>query len=319
MSRNLITGGTGLFGVHLARQLLADGEEVILFQRGANLPPGAADLAGRVEIASGDVGEWVHVVEAIRRSRADCIYHTAAILGAACEASAVSGFRVNVAGTLNVLEAARLLDVPDVMLVGSGATYGLADIPEHVTDATPQRPGNMYATTKLCAEMLGLQYHRQYGTNVRGARYGMVVGPGRQRTHHFGDWSGVIEQTARGLPYTAHVDPDAPCAYIYVKDAVQALRDLRRADASRLRQRMYNVHGFTATLREVAVVVRQHLPEAQIDFAWDRSEAMRVANRSLGYEMDTGAAFEDFECIIRYPLGPMVADFIADVRAGTAG
>jgi nucleoside-diphosphate-sugar epimerase len=319
MSRNLITGGTGLFGIYLARQLLADGEEVVLIQRRAELPRGAADLAGRVEIASGDVGELVHVLETIRRYRVDCIYHTAAILGSACEASAASGFRTNVGGTLNILEAARLLGVADVMFVGSGATYGLEDIPERVTDDTPQRPGNMYATTKLCAELLGLQYQRQYGINFRGARYAMIVGPGRQITHHYGDWSGVIERTAQGFPYTVHVDPDSPCAYIYVKDAVRALLELRRADASRLRQRMYNVHGFKATLREVAEAVRRHLPGAQITFEWDRGEAMRVANRSLSYGMDTTAAFDDFGFLLRYPLDPMIADFIADLRAGKTG
>jgi hypothetical protein len=58
MSWNPITGGTGLFGVYRARQPLADGEEAVLFQRRAELPRGAADLAGRVEVASADVGEW---------------------------------------------------------------------------------------------------------------------------------------------------------------------------------------------------------------------------------------------------------------------
>lgn len=319
MSRNLITGGTGLVGIHLARRLLADGEEVVLFQRQADLPHGAADLAGRVEIACGDVGEWVHVLDAVRRHRVNCIYHAAAVLSAGCEASAAGGFRTNVGGTLNVLEAARLLDVPDVLFVGSGTTYGLANIPQRVTDDTPQRPENMYGTTKLCAELLGLQYHRQYGVNFRGARYAMVVGPGRRITHHFGDWSGVIERAAQGLPYTVHSDPDFPCAYIYVKDVVQSLVDLKRANASRLRGRMYNIHGFSATLREVAAVVRQHLPKAQIDFDWDRSEAMRAANRSLSYEMVATAASEDFGSVIRYPLEPMITDFIADVRAGRTG
>jgi nucleoside-diphosphate-sugar epimerase len=319
MSRNLITGGTGLFGIYLARQLLADGEEVVLFQRRAELPRGAADLAGRVEIASGDAGEWVHVLEAVRRFRADCIYHAAAILSAACEASAASGFRVNVVGTMNVLEAARLLGVPDVVFVGSGTTYGLANVPRRIDDDTPQRPENMYATTKLCAELLGLQYHRQYGVNFRGARYAMIVGPGRQITHHYGDWSGVIERAAQGCPYTAHADPASPCAYLYVKDAVRALVDLRRANASRLRQRVYNVHGFAATLEEVAAAVRRHLPEAQIAFEWDQSEAMRIANRSLRYEMDNTAASEDFGYVVRYPLDALVADFIAEVRAGKAG
>ena len=62
MSRNLITGGTGLFGIYLARQLVAEREEVILFQRRSELPQSAGDLIGRVQVASGDIGEWVTVL-----------------------------------------------------------------------------------------------------------------------------------------------------------------------------------------------------------------------------------------------------------------
>lgn len=319
MSRNLITGGTGLVGVYLARQLLADGEGVVLFARRPALPPGAADLAGRVELAAGDVGELVHVLDTVRRYRVDCIYHTAAILSAACEASAASGFRTNVGGTLNVLETARLLGVADVVFVGSGTTYGLADIPPQISDDTPQRPANMYGTTKLCAELLGLQYHRQYGVNFRGARFAMIVGPGRRITHHFGDWSGIVEYPAKGLAYAVHSDPDCRCAYIYVKDVVRSLLDLKRAEASRLRQRMYNVHGFTATLGDVAAAVRQSLPAAQIAFQRDHGEAMRAANRSLAYTMDSTAAAEDFGYTTHYTVDAMVADFIAEVRAGRTG
>jgi nucleoside-diphosphate-sugar epimerase len=319
MSRSLITGGTGLVGGYLARQLLAEGEAVVLFQRGATLPRGAADLAGRVEIASGDVGEWVHVLDAVRRHRVDCIYHAAAILSAACEASPPTGFRVNVVGTMNVLEAARLLGVPAVAFVGSGATYGLANVPRRVDDGTAQRPENMYAATKLCAELLGVQYHRQYGIDFRGVRCGMIVGPGRQGSHLFGDWSATIERPALGHPYTVHSDPDSPCAYNYVKEVARTLVELRRADDARLRQRMYNIHGFSATLREVAEAVRRQIPRAQIAFDRDRGEAMRVANRSLSYQMDTTAAAEDFGYAVQYPLDAMVADFIAEVRAGRAG
>jgi len=82
---------------------------------------------------------------------------------------------------------------------------------------------------------------------------------------------------------------------------------------------MYNVHGFAATLREVADVVRTQLPEAQISFERDQSEAMRLANRSLVYEMDTTAASEDFGYDTRFPLDRMVPDFIAEVRTGRTG
>jgi hypothetical protein len=45
---------------------------------------------------------------------------------------------------------------------------------------------------------------------------------------------------------------------------------------------------------------------------------MRIANRSLRYEMDKTAASEDFGHVVRYPLDVLVADFIAEVRAGRA-
>ena len=82
---------------------------------------------------------------------------------------------------------------------------------------------------------------------------------------------------------------------------------------------MYNVHGFLASLRQVAAAVRRYLPEAQIAFEWEQSEAMRVANRSLCYEMDSTAASEDFGYRVRYPLDAMVADFIAEVRRASTG
>jgi len=67
MARNLVTGGMGLFGSYLARELLADGEEVILFQRRSKLPPSAADLEGKVEIHSGDITNWVQVLEVLKK------------------------------------------------------------------------------------------------------------------------------------------------------------------------------------------------------------------------------------------------------------
>jgi len=226
LTRNLITGGMGFLGVYLARKLLDDGEEVVLFQRRKKLPQSVADLEGKVEIFSGDIGNWVHVVEAIKKHRIDSIYHSAALLSKDCEASAASGFRVNVIGTLNVLEAARLLQVKNVTFVSSGATYGLVP-PRKIFNDTPQKAENMYSTTKICSELLGEQYHRQYGVNFLSVRFAMIVGPTRQISYYYGDWSGVIEMAARGKPYVVHSDPNIPCAYIYIKDAARALIELK--------------------------------------------------------------------------------------------
>ena len=59
MATNLITGGMGFVGAYLARELLAEGEEVVLFQRRSKLPSSLADLEGKVKIISGDISNWV--------------------------------------------------------------------------------------------------------------------------------------------------------------------------------------------------------------------------------------------------------------------
>jgi threonine 3-dehydrogenase len=146
----------------------------------------------------------------------------------------------------------------------------------------------------------------------------MVVGPTRQISYYYGDWSGIIERTAQGKPYVVHSDPNRPCAYIYIKDAVRAMVDLKKAEESKLRQRVYNVHGFMATLSEVAEQIKRHIPDSQITFDWDKSETMKIANSGVSYEMDNSAAFEDFGYQTRYFLAEMVEDFIKEVRAGRA-
>ena len=319
MARNLITGGMGFLGIYLARELLADGEEVILFQRRRELPPSGADIKDKVEIFSGDIGNWVHMVEAVKKYNIDCIFHVAALLSKDCEESAANGFRVNVAGTVNILEAARILGVKDLIFVSSGATYGTKNPPKKVYNDTLQNAENMYTTTKVCCERLGEQYYRQYGVNFRAIRYAMVVGPTRQISYYYGDWSGIIERTSQGKPYTAHSNPANPCAYIYVKDAARALVDLRRADENKLRQRVYNAHGFMATLTEMAEAIKKHIPNTQITFDWDKSQEMKVANSGVDYEMDNTVAFEDFGYETQYHLNEMVDDFIKEVRAGRAG
>jgi len=318
MTVSLITGGMGFLGTCLARLLLDRGDDVILFQRRSVLPAGATDLEGRVAINSGDISNLIHVLEAIKKYRVDSIYHTAALLSKDCEESAASCFEVNVVGTVNILEAARILGVKNVIYTSSGSVYGVKSIPRTIYNDTPQNAESMYATSKICCERLGEQYFRQYGVNFRGVRYAMVVGPTRQISYYYGDWSGIIERVAQGKPYAVHSDPEISCAYIYVKDAARAMIDLQGAREDRLRQRIYNIHGFNATLSQVTESIREMIPDSQIIFDQDNSEAMKAANSGVNYRMDNAAAFEDFGYDTRYHLTEMVKDFIKEVRVRVA-
>jgi nucleoside-diphosphate-sugar epimerase len=146
----------------------------------------------------------------------------------------------------------------------------------------------------------------------------MVVGPTRQISYYYGDWSGIIERTALGRPHVVHSNPNSPCAYIYIKDAVRAMVELKKAGEDRLRQRVYNVHGFMATLSEVAERIKKRIPDAKVTFDWDQSEGMKMANSGVNYEMDNAVASQDFGYQTQFFLDEMVEDFIKEVRAGRA-
>lgn len=317
MGKNLVTGGLGAVGIYLVRDLLERNEEVVIFETKAELPPFAADVKGKAELIKGDVGSWVQVIEAVRKYNISSIYHLATLLTHSSAADPQASFRTNVVGMMNVLEAARIFRVKDLIFTSSCATYGQAvPPPKMVYNDTLQRPDTMYGINKLYCERLGEQYHRQYGVNFRSVRYSIVSGPGRSPSHYFYDWSGVIEKPARGKPYTVHVDPLLPCGYMYVKDASRVLIELKDAQESKLRQRVYNVDGFLANITEVANTVKKYIPDAQITFDWDKSEDMKTYNRANSFKVDNMLATEDFGYEPRYLLDEMVADFIEEVRKG---
>lgn len=315
MGNSLVTGGLGFIGRFLVRQLLEEGDQVVVYGRKNVLPRAAQDLEGRIKIVKGDVKNFVRLLDTVRAHQIDSIYHTSATLVLDCEESPAECFQTNVAGTVNIFEVARLQSLSDVIYISTGMVYGSVP-PRKIFDDTPHHPTLMYATTKECCEHIGNYYHQKYAINFRGIRFPMVIGPGREISYYFGDYSGAVEMPARGEPYTIHVDPDNISCLIYVKDVAGALIALKKADEGKLRQRVYNVQGFNATMHEVAETVKRLLPEAQVEFDWDQSEQMKTANSAVYYELDNAAAREDFGWQPQYPLDKMVQDFTKEIRAG---
>jgi len=320
MGRNLVTGGLGFLGSYIARGLLDRGEEAVIFDAKSEAPYFAADLEGKVEIVQGDISNWTNVLDTVKKYGIDSIYHAAGLVTRASAEDLSRAFKVNVGGMMNVLEAARILGVKDVLFTSTCSTYGsiVSPPPATLDDYTLQKPDTMYAVTKVCCEKLGEQYYRQYGVNFRAIRYSMVVGLGRPLSYFYGDWSGVIEVPAQGKPYTAHSDPSIPCSYIYGRDAVRAMFALKDAPENSLRQRVYSIDGFTANLDEVIAAVRKHIPDARINFEADKTGEMKAYNGALGFKVDNTAAFEDFGYKPQYLLDDMVADFIKEVRGAKA-
>jgi UDP-glucose 4-epimerase len=223
--RAIVTGGAGFIGSNLVDALLARGDEVTVIDdlstgRRENLEPALGHGAGLLVI---DIRDGEELGAAIEEHKPETIFHLAAQIDVrrsledpAWDAS------INVAGTINVLEAARVHGVARIVNSSTGgAIYGEAErIPSD--EHTPPLPEAAYGQSKLAAEgYLGL-YERLYGQNSVTLRYGNVYGPRQDPLGEAGVvaiFSGLLE--TGGQP-TVFGDGLQTRDYVYVGDVVAA-------------------------------------------------------------------------------------------------
>jgi threonine 3-dehydrogenase len=310
----LVTGGTGLIGAALARLLLEGGEgPVALF----DLHPSTrrlGELASRVEVLRGDVGTFAHVLDAVRRVRPSTIYHLGAMLSVPCEADPEGAIRANALGTFHVLEAARLLDVPQVLFASSIGTYG-ADVGDGpLTNATLQRPLFLYGATKLFGEHLGLFYRRTRGLDFRGVRFPSIVAPGVATPGAVQYLSWVIEAAAGGRPFTIPVAPETRVPILYLADAARALRELAAAPREPIRTAVYLLGGPTPvpSAAELAALIRARVPGARIEFAPD--PALQRLVEPLARPIADDEARAEWGWAPRYGVQAMLDEFLRELR-----
>jgi len=311
MGKNLITGGLGFIGYHLTNLLLDQGEEVTIFDvaAGSRL---FRDIQSRVTLIRGDVSNWSQVLDSVRTSRPDCIFHAGAMLPPGSEQNPQAAFSINMNGTYNVLEAARMFDVKSVMFISTLATYG-RDVPAVVPNDAAQHPLNMYGVTKVCGERLGEYYQRRFGVNFRGVRLTPILGMGRLDSAQSAYIYKSGQEAAMGRPYSIYVEPDTSIAILYVKDAAWGLYDLRNAPEDKLSTRIYNLYGLTATGQGIRDAILKAVPDAKIDFKPDAQQTQLVHN--LPEKLDDAMARHDWGWAPRYSLDEAVADFVKDVRS----
>lgn len=179
--RVLITGITGPVGSFLADYLLTlDGLELFGFKRWRSDPRPIEHLYGRVTMLEGDIEDPYAIGQVIEQVRPERIFHLAAqSYPSASWAAPIATMRVNVEGTLNLLEAVRRhCPQARVHIAGTSAEYGWvepADVP--IRETHPLRPLSPYGVSKVAAELSGLQYHANYGLHVIVTRSFNHVGP----------------------------------------------------------------------------------------------------------------------------------------------
>jgi len=225
--RFLVTGGAGFVGFHVCERLLKDGHAVWTFDdlndfyepriKRGNIGDLQA-LAKPFTFVHGDLTNRARLDELLGSARFDQIIHLAARAGVRPSLKEPALYqRVNVEGTVNLLEAARCNGVKKVIVASSSSVYGVnSKVPFSESDPifcaiSP------YAASKLACEALGHVYHHVYGMDLVMLRFFTVYGP-RQRPDL------AIHKFARlisdGKPIPVFGDGSAARDYTYVTDTV---------------------------------------------------------------------------------------------------
>ncbi len=179
--KSLIIGGAGFVGAYLVRHLKNDlGQEVAV----TKMPHEQLNIDGvdmdDIEVLNLNILNEDEIVELFNKVHPDYIFHLAAQSSVSVSwKNPALTIDVNVKGGVNVLEALRKLDYkPRTLLIGSGEEYGHIRPGETpITEDNNTRPGNIYAATKACQNMLGKIYADAYGLNVMMVRAFNHIGP----------------------------------------------------------------------------------------------------------------------------------------------
>jgi UDP-glucose 4-epimerase len=215
--RALVTGGAGFIGSHLVDALLAHGHAVAVVD---DLSTGSRErVPDGVTLHVLDVAEIALVMA---DERPDVVFHLAAQVDVRHSVSdPARDARVNVAGTANVLEAARRAGVRRVLLASTAGVYGDA-APIPTPESAPVEPYSPYCAGKAAAETYLALFTRLHGLSTLSLRFGNVYGP-RQNPH--GE-AGVIAifagAAAAGDVVTVYGDGNQTRDYVYVGDAAAA-------------------------------------------------------------------------------------------------
>ncbi len=262
MSLALVSGAHGFVGSHLARALLANGDDVRVLDRPA---PRIADVGGErlsgldllgirgeVELAEADLRDAEAVAAAV--AGADSVFHLAAqtIVGVA-RRSPLETFEVNVRGAWNVFEACREHDVARVVFASSDKAYGSSPELPYREDF-PLRAAYPYDASKAAADTIARSYANAYGLPLAVTRFANVYGEGDL------NFSRLIPETVvallEGRAPVIRSDGSPERDFLHVDDAVAAYLAIAAALESGAAGEAFNAGGERPhSVREVVELI----------------------------------------------------------------
>lgn len=307
----LVTGGLGAIGSWVVRELVASGHRPVVFDVTADTRL-VVDVADRMTVYTGSVTNLAAVLRIAKAHRVRRAIHLAALMPPACYADPADAIRVNVQGTVALLEAAQLLEWERLVYFSSKAVYGevgqIHRYPTYqpVTEEHPLQPTDIYGTTKLLSEQIIERYRREAGLDVITLRMGSTFGPGKTRHGSLSFYSEAIGRAHRGLPVRFPREEDWKTDLIYNADVGRAA--VLACFAGSPRRTVFNIaSGRGVTLVEFRQALQRSFP--QVTFQWAGLLELQPEAPRTHYVMDTLRAREDLGFEPGFTLEQAMAHF----------
>lgn len=312
-SRVLVTGGTGFIGSYVAQDLLEQGHDVVAYDLSTDTDIlQKLGIADDVTVRRGDVTDPTDVVRAVRRTGSSHIVHLAALLTNTAAENPRAAMQVNIEGTNNVFETARTLDeqVERVAWASSAAAYAPPEnYDDWVTEDDLVYPDTLYGATKAYNEHQAQVYAAEFDVSSVAIRPTVAYGPYRE-TGGSAFLANIVEKPALGEPFSVEYG-DQYIDWQHVADIAQGFRRAAFTPEEDLTQRVYNVRGELATVREAVETVEKIVPDADLtvsdegELPWTQKLDMTKAREDLDYEpaYDLERGFRQYIDVLREEQG----------------
>ena len=323
----LITGAGGEIGHGLIDRLAGLSGRAIVTLDVARLEPAIAAKVDRE--VTGSILDRGVLERVLAEFQVELIFHLAALLSTRAEFTPVSAHKVNVEGTLNLLEFAQREAEshgrPVVLMYPSSiAAYGLPDLDAKtragkVKEDDWASPTTMYGCNKLYCEQLGRYYAHYYKqlaaerasgrVDFRSVRFPGLISAATLPSGGTSDFAPeMMHAAAKGEPYACFVRPDTRIPFMAMPDGVEALLTLAAAPRERLTRTAYNVTAFNPSAGEIRAAVLDALPHA--DLTWETDEKRQRILDSWPADVDDSAARRDWGFAPRYDFASALSDYL---------
>lgn len=302
----LVVGGAGFIGRRMIPILVAGGHQITCMDIDvAGATAAFARHGDKVRIVRGDVTQFDDVAGAVQESKAERLVNLSYFIG---DLAPHVAFKLDIQGMDNCFEAARRFGVRHTVFASSVAVSGQqAKFGERMVDETDERFGEtQYAVNKIINEWQAHDYRRAYGMTITCIRPANVTGPDKK----FGsiDHVNCMCQPARGKS-VEFPHADTMRCVIHVEDMAEAFARVALADKPK--HTTYNSGGATVSIGELAAIVREFIPDADIRF----TAASGGRATSGNFMIDNRRLIEEFG--LQYaPLRQRVKEVLNDIRAG---